>query len=622
MTRTLLVFLLLMPIMVYSQISDGGKPLSFIRGELDDSFPLILLEAPDVSKLIAEDSKTDAGVGPYQIATAIPVEIDLMKEGSWTSFSRSERVLRIGIESKGAKALILYYNHFSIPEGGRLFIFSADKKQLLGAFTSKNNPSGGYFATEMIKGDALVLEYQAPAFSNIDPVIEIYQVHYVYRDADLQIKGQSGPCEVNVNCSEGDAWQNEKRSVAKIVLKAGSGTYLCTGALVNNVRQDSTPYFLTARHCGSSASLSDYSQWVFHFNYEAPHCEDPLQDPPSGTITGASLIAQAPDGPDNGSDFKLLSLSQKVPDNFNPYFSGWNRDGQASSSGVGIHHPKGDIKKISRYTDALVSTNYSSGGSNFNGLYWRVVWAETFHGHGVTEGGSSGSPIFDNTGKIVGTLTGGAASCSDLTAPDWYGKFSYHWSSNGISSDDRLSPYLDPDNSGTQSMNGFGYGSLLSANFKTDTTVISIGGRVSFIDQSNGDPESWNWSFWGGSPSNYTGQSPSGIMYLDYGTYDVQLIAGKGSTSDTLLRSNYIRVTPNIYPNPAHNYVVVDFGRREVDFVSIEIFNLRGQVVRTYESDAPVSGIWKTPLGDITAGTYVLRIKTNFQDDRMRLVVY
>ena len=58
----------------------------------------------------------------------------------------------------------------------------------------------------------------------------------------------------------------------------------------------STPYFLTARHCGSSASLSDYSQWVFHFNYESFSCEDPLEDPPSYTISGSSFLAQAPDG--------------------------------------------------------------------------------------------------------------------------------------------------------------------------------------------------------------------------------------------------------------------------------------------------------------------------------------
>ncbi len=622
MTRIFNLFFFLLPLLISAQISEGGFPDSFTAGSGNKEFRIIELQAPNLNAVIEEDRALAAMPGPYRIGFAMQADIDLQDDGTWSTYKDGRRFLRLGIKAENALGLILYYRYFSIPEGGKYFVYSKNREQLIGAFTSMNNPSGGYFATELIKGDEVVIEYDAPAYSNAVPLIEIYQVHYVYRETDPFLKGASGPCEVNVNCPEGQNWQNEKRSVAKIVLKAGSGTYLCTGSLINNTRLDSIPYFITARHCGSNASLSDYSQWVFHFNYESVTCDDPLENPPSNTIIGSSLLAQAPEGTIYGSDFKLLELSQKLPENYNPYFSGWNRNGLASPSGVGIHHPKGDIKKISTYTATLVSTAYGQTAVDPNGKYWKLIWAETENGHGVTEGGSSGSPIFDPSGRMVGTLTGGAASCNDPTAPDYYGKFSYHWSSNGSPGGAQLKPYLDPDNSGVQDLDGFGYGNVLSANFSADTTIISMGGKVTFTDWSSGDPEQWNWTFHGGNPSSYSGQNPSGVTYYDYGSYSVVLNVRDGEYKDTLVRMAYIRVSPNIYPNPAHDHVVIDFGRRQLEFIEVQIFDVMGRLVREYNSIEIISGIYKIPLADVNSGTYILRIRTNVMEDKLWLVIY
>jgi PKD repeat protein len=622
MVRIFNLFFFLLPLLISAQISEGGFPYSYNASFNDKGFRIRELDAPNLNVVTEEDRAVASMPGPYRIGVAIQVDIDLLVDGTWSTNMAGRHFLRLGIKAENARGLILYYRYFSIPKGGKLFVYSKDKEQLIGAFTSINNPSGGYFATELIKGDEVVIEYDAPAYSTADPVIVIYQVHYVYKETEQFLKGESGPCEVNINCSEGQNWQNEKRSVAKIVLKAGAGTYLCTGTLVNNTRQDSIPYFLTARHCGTNASLSDYSQWVFHFNYESINCENPVEDPFSNTISGSTLLAQALSGTDAGSDFKLLELSQKLPENYNPYFSGWNRNGQASPSGVCIHHPKGDIKKISTYTAALVSTAYGQAAVDPDGKYWKVVWAETENGHGVTEGGSSGSPIFNPSGQMLGTLTGGPANCSNLTAPDYYGKFSFHWSSNGSLSNAQLKPYLDPDNSGVQSLGGFGYGNILFANFIADTTVVSMGGRVSFADGSSGDPEQWNWTFNGGEPSSYSGQDPSGITYYDYGSYDVILSVRDGESGNTLVRKDYIRVSPNIYPNPAHDYVVIDFGRRQLEFIEVQVYNVMGQLVREYTSIETTTGIYKIPLADVNSGTYILRIRTNIMEDKLRLVVY
>jgi hypothetical protein len=270
MIRHILILLFFIPILATAQISEGGYPYGFDLKSNSETYKKITLSMPDIDQVLAAESNTDGAPAPYRIGEAIETNIDLIRDGSWTNETNGKDILRLGIKSDNAKGLVIYYNAFSIPEGGSLFIYSKDRDQLIGAFTHKNNPSGGYFATEMIKGDELVIEYDPPLLGTTDPVVSIYQVHYIYKEIFTDLKGQSGPCEVNINCPEGANWQNEKRSVAKILLTDGGGSYLCTGSLLNNMRQDSIPYFLTARHCGSSATSSHFTQWVFYFNYEYP----------------------------------------------------------------------------------------------------------------------------------------------------------------------------------------------------------------------------------------------------------------------------------------------------------------------------------------------------------------
>lgn len=78
---------------------------------------------------------------------------------------------------------------------------------------------------------------------------------------------------------------------------------------------------------------------------------------------------------------------------------------------------------------------------------------------GVTEQGSSGSPLFNNSSLIIGTLTGGTSYCYYPAGTDIYGRMSYHWLNNGATSNDRkLQPWLDPDNTGTTVLQGMTFG--------------------------------------------------------------------------------------------------------------------------------------------------------------------
>ncbi|MEM9024624.1 MAG: T9SS type A sorting domain-containing protein, partial [Bacteroidota bacterium] len=191
-----------------------------------------------------------------------------------------------------------------------------------------------------------------------------------------------------------------------------------------------------------------------YFNYEAPGCANPANEGnlDNQSLIGATLVATSEDGGgDTGSDFTLLTLNDPIPDTYAPYFAGWSRLDVASLGGASIHHPDGDIKKISTYTSPLTSTSF--GGVTPN-THWSVTWVATANGHGVTEAGSSGSPLYNLSGQIVGTETGGSSFCTSPGDPDEYGKFSYHWESNGNGAANRLSNWLDPDNTGLNQLAG------------------------------------------------------------------------------------------------------------------------------------------------------------------------
>ena len=192
----------------------------------------------------------------------------------------------------------------------------------------------------------------------------------------------------------------------------------------------------------------------------------------SGTLNnppGANQVA--------GSDFYLVELNSAIPTTYNPYFAGWDRNNSAATNGVSIHHPNGSAKKISTFTASLTNTSFNGGGS---GHFWRVVWASTTNGHGVTEGGSSGSPIFNQNKRIVGQLTGGSSACNATSSPDVYGKLRSDWDLNGSSNSAQLKPWLDPTNSGVTSLDGHACSSG-SGTYCAATSTNSCANNSEFI---------------------------------------------------------------------------------------------------------------------------------------------
>ncbi|MEP0828393.1 MAG: trypsin-like peptidase domain-containing protein [bacterium] len=394
----------------------------------------------DLKALLAEDNMEEAMGLPFRFGYPFEVAFNLENSGEWTELGDGGRIWGLRIVCPGAYSINLVYSRFYLPDGARLFLYDESQQFVRGAFTSRNNKEHRQFATAPTPGAAVILEYYEPSAVRGQGELEIGQIVHGYKDIfefggdnDVDGYGESGACNININCPEGAPWRNEARAVAMILV--ANGTRICTGTLVNNVRQDQTPYFLTAYHC-----LGSEATWIFMFNYESDACVN-VNGPTDMTVSGSVRRAL-----NEVSDFALLELLESPPPEYKPYFAGWSNLDLPSDSSVTIHHPSGDIKKISFDYEPLISTDYLNATGT---SHWRVIeWDR-----GTTEVGSSGAPLFDRNHHLVGQLHGGFASCAN-TLSDWYGKFSYSWNA-GETPSSRLRDWLDPDNVGAATLNGF-----------------------------------------------------------------------------------------------------------------------------------------------------------------------
>lgn len=468
--RRFLLFFVALCLCFYAnaQLSTDEMPPSFSLKEDKAEIKTIHLEKPDLTRVMAEDESEESLFKMRRFGVILKCGADFFEHADVTT-TKDGKIYRLAVEVPEAQALIFYSDRFVLPRGGKLFLYNDDKSKVLGAFSYFNNHELKTFATEYLEGERIIFEYFEPNELREKALIEISEIGYAYRDIIDKASSEyrsSGSCNVNVNCSEGDNFRKQQRAVARIQVKLGGG-YIgwCTGTLVNNTNYDRTPYLLTAAHCIEDvASTSYYSQFVFVFKYETSGCSTPASEPSrSKSLTGATLKAYDNTYSGGGSDFCLFLLNNDVPESYNPFWCGWDNRNVAVSQGVSIHHPSGDVKKISTFNTRLQSATFGNNTSN-GGTHWVVKWIATENGHGVTEGGSSGSALFNEYGQVIGDLTGGVSDCSvsDDQKVDYYGKLSYSWTSNGTSNSRRLKPWLDPTNTGATSIGGMDYSSSIT----------------------------------------------------------------------------------------------------------------------------------------------------------------
>ena len=553
-----------------AQISQGGIPYSFSNTVTfqNKSLATVSMQSPEMNVLAAEDVINDSRQ-QYRVGHNMPVNLNQNNSGKWQMLANGGRLWRLVIHSEDAMALGLYYNNFYVPNGGQVFLYNETKDHVIGSFTAANNIQDQIRATQMIEGETIIIEYyEAPGTIGL-PAIEISEVVYFYRGVEDFVNGfsyerdgtikhgteKAENCQVDVACTpESNGWQNQIDAAVHYTFSQGGGTFVCSASMINNTAADCTPYIISAWHCGEPNAGSNINSWVWYWNYQKTTCAPNSNgsDPSKGsqTMTGGTVVASSGNGslnnpPGNnqlaGSDFYLVELSSEPPSSYNAYYNGWNRSNTAATSGVSVHHPAGSAKKISTFNTSLNSSTYNGGAS---GAHWTVYWSATANGHGVTEGGSSGSPIYDQNGRTVGQLSGGSSFCNATGSPDLYGKMYTNWDQCGNSAAAQLAPWLDPGNTGAITMDGT-YQPCTpvgpSCGITASSTAITAGGTVTFSDGSSGVPDTWAWNFdntsqGGVSPASSTVQNPGAITYSTPGTYEVELVASnaQGNCNTTI----------------------------------------------------------------------------------------
>lgn len=402
----LIVFLLLYTITTFSQISQGGTPHSWTEENINFPKNILLSPSEKVSNKLQNTSKN----GGFLFAKIIDVQIDNKENGKWNILANGDKIWQVAIKSEGAYSLNFTFSKFIIPYGAKVFVFTPDKSALLGAFTAENMKNWEGLSVAPIKGDELIIEYYEPQNADFQGILEINRIGHdivnIFSNKGGYF-GHSGACNIDINCNKGKDWQKEKRAVCRLIV---NNDVLCTGTLINTTENDETPYVLTANHCVSSKELAQKT--VFYFNYESSYCKG--KDGDDGqTISGANLVATKNN--DNGYlDFSLLKLSKKVPKSYKPYFAAWYVGSKIAKNTTCIHHPQGDVKKISLSEEAPEVSSYE--GTNYDkSTFWLV---KKWH-YGTTEQGSSGSPLFNEKHQIIGILSGGYANCN-LPEKDMY----------------------------------------------------------------------------------------------------------------------------------------------------------------------------------------------------------
>ncbi|RZS99867.1 T9SS type A sorting domain-containing protein [Aquimarina brevivitae] len=432
--------------LIQAQVTNEGKPQSFNLKQKATVDPIKMPEF-DLKKIQEEDKINDQDrAKPWRFGYEFSVDYGMKNSGVWDEIPGKGRIWRVLIESKGAKTLNFVFNKYKVPTGATVYLYNDDKTDLLGAYTNVFNRPDEMLGTWMVDGDKVWIEYFEPNAVRGQGNLNLSKVVHGYRsvtNAEVMAKAlnSSGDCNQDVDCPVGsdfDAIKDElKRAVGFIILNG----FVCSGTLINNTNNDGAPYFLTANHCDEGS----HSTWAFRFNWISPNpsCATVANSTDAAvnqTTSGATVLAA-----NSKSDMKLLRLDGGLDESWDLEWAGWDRSDNTPSFVVGIHHPSGDIMKVCRENDAPTKTAIS-----FNGNPSTEMWRIADWDLGVTEGGSSGSAIFDPSGRIVGQLAGGAAACqgtNDNNQFDVYGRFNISWDF-GTTDATRLSNWLDPANTG------------------------------------------------------------------------------------------------------------------------------------------------------------------------------
>jgi len=436
---------------------------------------IIELGPLQIAQIRSNDKNGDRG--GYQFAERRDVNLTPFNSGEWR-MSGDFHEWTLSIHSKNALSLNLGFTEYQLPGDASLSIIS-DSGEIIGPFTQADNKEHLQLWTPIVSGDKLTIILRIADKDMSALELRLSAVNHGYRFAET--RSVSGSCNIDILCRNEEAfsliekYQDQINSVGVVQV---NGNLLCSGFLINNAKNDFTPYFITAAHC--KIDERNASSVVVYWNYENSFCRTPNSFLSSETgdgmlnkfNTGAELISSAVSGEINSLsvDFTLIKLNNPVDPNHFPYFAGWDLSSGFTDTTFTVHHPNAEEKRISfdfgkpRFSPMLEDSVIVGGEFIEDSIFVRVLNWEL----GTTEFGSSGSPLFNREGKAIGLLSGGKASCVQQDMYDEYGWIGLAWENEGTP-ETRLKDWLDPNAAGIRSLDGLNgsFSLLADESFRT-----------------------------------------------------------------------------------------------------------------------------------------------------------
>ena len=421
----------------------------------------------DLEKMRKEDAEMEGEDVPFRFGKGFDVNYSF-DDGQWENVEGG-RLWTISFKSEKALSLNYVFGNFYLPEGASLYIENQNETVLYGPVTSDAlSKKYDSFLTDIIPGDQSTIYLFEPLEKKGESKLTVKRVVHGYRgivfDEKYGTEGRSSPCNHDVACLP--AYEKESNAVALVLLS--DGDEWCSGSLLMNTNFTFDPYFLTAFHCidwpNNNGYLSDSEKnaaenWMFKFCFKKASCNG------SNLVTDYTYNKADFCSAWYTTDFALMKLKGTVSQNGNLTWLGWDRTGNIPSSTTCIHHPAGDVMKISADYDAATSISLNGGTNNF----WQVDFD-----YGITQGGSSGSPLLNQYKRVVGQLYGGPHPTDTC---DWtireYGKLNFSWTGGGTN-DTRLSNWLDPIGTGQTTIDSFHPISISGPSVPCNNSVYSI----------------------------------------------------------------------------------------------------------------------------------------------------
>ncbi|MDD2622079.1 MAG: T9SS type A sorting domain-containing protein [Bacteroidales bacterium] len=516
----------------------------------------------------------------------------------------------IKIQSNGAKEIKIVFQKFILSNNAIVSFYTDDslRYQYQGAYFI-HKPDSSYISN-FLHGDHCSIIIEIPMDELYKNQILISKIYHFTESFNEAIKAATADysCMIDINCSEGNNWCDQKRSVALYYFpKEGGWIGQCTGALVNNYRNNFVQYFLTARHC--TDEVIDWSLTEFYFNYQNSFCngEDGyLYD--YYRVQGSQLVGYCDI---SWSDNALLLITEPIPIQYNVYYAGVDITNRSAGDEVTcIHHSDGNPKKIT-----------SGKIKYFAGPKWDVYWDD-----GIIMGGGSGAPVFLNSKKrIIATISGGMNyHCNSSLIHDWVGKIKSCMSHSdamreALFGNTDIVSYegIDPIRACQSNLNLSGiFSSTHFYDLNLNELTIQANNNIE-ISSAVFENEA-NYNFTAGnqivfSPNTHIQNGanitakirPCSGNLVFCGTHYSSGEKALTSTSIGKYDESNMEKQLTIFPNPVNNELTIDNGQCLIK--EVYVYDVVGKTIKVFTVNNTNSTL---DIGDISKGIYLIKIKT------------